>query len=91
MNFKNTALTGLLLCGMLLYGDLILVKNGKPAGTIWLDATAKPGEKTAAEELQTYLKKMSGAEFRTGAERNGSCIVLATVNTPGIPATMYNT
>jgi hypothetical protein len=88
MTFKDTALTGLLLCGMLLSADQILVKDGKPAGTIWLDATAKPGEKTAAEELQTYLKKMSGAEFRTGAERNGSCIVLATVNTPGIPTTM---
>ncbi len=85
MNFKNTALTGLLLCGMLLSADQVLVKNGKPMGTIWLNSAAKPGEKTAAEELQTYLKKMSGAEFRTGSEMSDSCTVQATVNTPGIP------
>ena len=51
--------TVLLLSGVLFYGilsaDQVLVKNGKPAGTIYLDATAKPGEKTAAEELKTYL------------------------------------
>ena len=84
---SSIILSGLLLCGML-SADQVLVKNGKPAGTIYLDATAKPGEKTAAEELKTYLGKMSGAEFKTGAEMKDSCIVLATVNTPGIPAEM---
>ena len=84
--------TVLLLSGVLFYGilsaDQVLVKNGKPAGTIYLDATAKPGEKTAAEELKTYLGKMSAAEFKIGSELKDSCIVLATVNTPGIPAEM---
>ena len=84
---SSILLSGLLLCGML-SADQVLVKNGKAVGTIYLDAAAKPGEKTAAEELKTYLGKMSGAEFKTGAAMKDSCIVLATVNTPGIPAEM---
>ena len=87
MNYRALLLPGLLLSGML-SADQILVKNGKPAGMIWLNSAAKPGEKTAAEELQTYLKKMSGAEFSTANNLKSSCIVLGTVNTPGIPESM---
>ena len=84
MKLKTVLNLSCILLGGMLSADQVLVKNGNPAGTIWLDIAAKPGEKTAAEELQTYLKKMSGATFKTGSKMNDSCIVLATVNTPGI-------
>ncbi|MBQ9336395.1 MAG: hypothetical protein IJS14_03740 [Lentisphaeria bacterium] len=87
MNYRTLLLPGFLLCGML-SADQILVKDGMPAGTIWLDAAAKPGEKTAADELKTYLGKISGAEFRTADELGSSCIVLGTVDTAGIPESM---
>lgn len=57
-------IAGLLFCNVCsVSADQVLVKNGKAAGTIWLEAAAKPGEKTAADELKTYLRKMSGADF----------------------------
>ena len=89
MNYRTVLLPGLMLCGML-SADQILVKDGKPAGTIWLDFAAKPGEKTAADELKTYLGKISGAEFKTANDLKSRCIVLGTENTPGIPDNMKN-
>ena len=87
MNCKTLLFPGLLLCGML-SADQVLIKNGKPAGSIWLDSAAKPGEKIAADELKTYLEKMSGTEFKTGNDLKSSCIVLGTVDTAGIPDSM---
>ena len=87
MKFKTAVLQGFLLCGMLSAGQ-ILLKDGRPEGFIWLDSAAKPGEKTAADELKTYLGKISGAEFKTANDLKSSCIVLGTVNTPGIPESM---
>ena len=88
MNVKLAILPGLLLfCGML-SAEQTLVKDGKAAGTIYLSPAAKPGEKTAAEELQTYLKKISGADFETGTELKTSCIVLGTADSPDIPDSM---
>ena len=82
-------IAGLLFCNVCsVSADQVLVKNGKAAGTIWLEAAAKPGEKTAADELKTYLRKMSGADFKTGNDQQKSCIILATVDTPGIPEPM---
>ena len=88
MKTKTVLLLSYLLLGGVVSADQHLVKNGKPSGAIWLDVAAKPGEKVAAEELQTYLKKISGAAFQIGSKMKDSCIVLATVNTPGISASM---
>ena len=65
--------------------ELCLVQDGVPRGGIYLDNAAKPGEKTAAEELQFYLRKISQADFKTENSRQNCVVVLATVNTPGIP------
>lgn len=43
--------------------DITLINDGKPAAQIVLPADADEIEKAAAEELNAYLKKMSGAEL----------------------------
>jgi hypothetical protein len=43
--------------------DITLIDDGKPAAQIVLPADADEIEKVAAEELNAYLKKMSGAEL----------------------------
>jgi hypothetical protein len=51
-------------------GPLVLVRDGAPAATIVVAAAAGEKVKTAAQELQTYLAKLSGATLplQTDAE-----------------------
>jgi hypothetical protein len=44
-------------------GNITVVENGKPKATIVIWNAASPKDKLAAEELQTYVRKMSGAEL----------------------------
>ena len=64
---------------------LPLTANGRAAGRIYLARQALPGEKTAAAELQNYLGRISGCEFFISQKMSGCCIILGTVDTPGIP------
>jgi hypothetical protein len=43
--------------------DLVIVEDGRPVATIVVAANAGERVKLAAEELQTYLEKMSGAKL----------------------------
>lgn len=43
--------------------DLVLVENGQPRATIVLSVQANEKVKLAAEELQTYIEKISGAKL----------------------------
>ena len=52
--------------------DVILVDNGKPNCTIIIPDKATDNEKLAAKELQTYLKKMSGAELPIATDKQAS-------------------
>ncbi|MEW6360159.1 MAG: DUF4838 domain-containing protein [Planctomycetota bacterium] len=47
---------------------LTLVRDGQPRAAIVVPKEANYGEKKAAEEMQTYLKKASGAELPIKAE-----------------------
>lgn len=49
-------------------GDITLVKDGKSAYTIVLSSNASPSEKHAADELQSFLYKISGARLPIMAE-----------------------
>lgn len=51
-------------------GDIAVVENGKPKATIVIRNAASPKDKLAAEELQTYIKKMSGAELPIALDTN---------------------
>ena len=42
---------------------IILVSNGRPEAVIVLPEEPNPGERRAAEELQTYVEKASGARL----------------------------
>ncbi len=44
-------------------GELVLVQQGRPQATIVISAQANDKVKLAAEELQTYIEKMSGAKL----------------------------
>jgi len=68
MNYSTLLLPGLLLCGML-SADQILVKDGKPAGTIWLDAAAKVEKDRYVIELKVPVKNME-CLFAPGAVWN---------------------
>src|SRR5438874_13178860 len=52
----------------LLSAGMTLVRDGKPACTIVIAPDAGDQEKTAADELQTYLSKMSGAKVPVGTD-----------------------
>ena len=60
MKQKIITLLSLCFAAALLSGAVPLLKNGKAAGKIYLSKNASEGEKTAAKELQEYLKKSSG-------------------------------
>ncbi len=74
------------LCGLILVlalcaapaHALVLVRDGKPLATIVIAADAGEKVKTAAADLQQYLKKMSGAEIplRTDADQLTGPLVL---------------
>jgi len=48
--------------------DCVLVKDGQPQAAIVLPSDASDIEKLAAQELQTYVEKMSGARLPIGGE-----------------------
>ncbi len=58
---------------------LRLVEEGEPRASIHLRAGASPVEAYAAEELQTHLHKISGANvpIQTGREEKGAAILIA--------------
>ena len=55
--------------------ELVLARKGQSQYRIVLAANAPPFERYAAEELQGYLEKMSGAKLPiiSDTERAGSC------------------
>ena len=89
---KQKVILLLVLCfaAPLLSGAVSLVKNGKAAGKIYVSKNASEGEKTAATELQEYLKKSSGAVFETTENLKEAGIVLGTVKSKEIPVAMKN-
>jgi len=52
-----------------------LVRDGQPVAETVVGAGAAPSVKTAAAELQKYLKKMSGAELPIVAGPSGATAV----------------
>ena len=46
--------------------ELKIAENGKACAGILIPENAKPIVKMAAQELTTYLKKITGAEFKYG-------------------------
>lgn len=48
--------------------SVVLAENGRAQAKIVLPDEPKPYERTAGEELGTYLKKVTGADFETVAE-----------------------
>ena len=88
MKTKIIVLLGLCFAATLLSGAVPLVKGGKAAGKIYLSKNASEGEKTAAKELQEYLKKSSGAVFETTDDLKQAGIVLGTVKSKEIPSAM---
>lgn len=57
-------LTVLLLLGTLFLGALELARDGKTEYVIVQNPKGTPSERFAAEELQTFLRKATGADFR---------------------------
>jgi len=63
------------LCGMQVLGaEFQFVRNGQPACAIVLPEHPSEFEQQAAEDMQSFLRQMSGAEIRILAEgtRSGS-------------------
>jgi len=59
--------------------SVTIVENGRARATIVVPAEPNYGERKAAEQLQTYIKKASGAELRITGDRDagpGAKIVL---------------
>jgi hypothetical protein len=52
--------------------DSFLVENGEPRAEIIIAEDPARSTRLAARELQTYLKKISGAELRIGSEPSGA-------------------
>ena len=51
--------------------ESFLVENGEARAEIIISKTPTRTQRLAARELQTYLKKISGAELRIGSEPSG--------------------
>ena len=49
--------------------ELVLAENGKSAYTIVVADDASPSTKHGAEELQTFLKQITGAKLPIGSDR----------------------
>ena len=65
---------------------ITLVSDGKPACTIVIAPGAGEQEKLAAEELQTYLNKISGAQVPIGSNAavSGNRILLGIFGQPPV-------
>ncbi|MBQ9087317.1 MAG: DUF4838 domain-containing protein [Lentisphaeria bacterium] len=71
--------------GLLLSGAAPLFDNGKSAWQITIPAKADPAERYAAEELQTFLQKISGAKINivsTDAPAKNSIIIGSLFTSP---------
>ena len=75
----------LLLSAICLPGEVLLIRNSRAAGRIYMAENALPGEKCAAEELQEYFKKSSGAQFALTENLSEAKIVPGTVDSAFIP------
>lgn len=74
-------------------GDFTLVINGQPAGVIVLPRDATAAERRAGDELQTFLKQMSGAKLpivRDDQPIPPNAIVLGGKNVGSLPASLGN-
>ncbi|MFA6930911.1 MAG: DUF4838 domain-containing protein [Lentisphaeria bacterium] len=63
-----------------------LVQKGKVVGAIVLAENAFPGEKLAAQELQHYFAKITGAKVPIQATATGNSLIIATAAANNIPA-----
>jgi len=72
------SLCGLLVAAQAPASDLVIVANGQPKATIVIAAEANDKVKLAADELQTYVEKMSGARLPivTDAENPQGALIL---------------
>ena len=61
--FLAVGVASLLLTARANAAGITIVENGKPKATIVIWNAASPKTKTAAEDLQTYIKKMTGADL----------------------------
>ena len=66
----------LVIAGTAQAADIELVKDGKSAYTIVLSKDASPSEKHAAQELQTFIMQISGAELPISRTPSGKAIFL---------------
>ncbi len=66
--FLLSVLIGTLVPASFVSAGMMLVRDGQPACTIVIASDAGDQEKLAADELQAYLSKMSGAKVPIGSE-----------------------
>ncbi|MDA0836244.1 MAG: hypothetical protein O3B01_00510 [Planctomycetota bacterium] len=55
--------------------ELVIVKDGQPRAEIIIDEKAQRATRLAAQELQTYVKKITGAGLSIGAKPTGDMAV----------------
>lgn len=92
---KPFTLTESLLCLMLLAtivfskpgcsqgnADFVLTSNNQPVARIEISATATPTEKYAAQELQSAIKKISGAELPIATQASSTGAARILIGTP---------
>lgn len=65
-----------------------LVKGGQPQASIWIESPTNAVLKLAAEELQTYIEKATGARLPIAEKRpeQGNCVILKEQVADEIPA-----
>ena len=89
LNLKEKLIIGVVVTLFTLPGfgrSLELVKNSKAVGRIILQANTSPSEKFAAEELVSYIKKISGAQLTIQSDMSKNSIVLGTLkNLKNVP------
>ena len=58
--------------------ELVLVKNGRPTATIVTSSSPTKNARTAANELQEYIEKISGAKLPIAGDSTSlsGCLVL---------------
>ena len=66
--FSVTVLVVAVLCARRLDADVLLVENGQPKATIVVAAEPTEQAQHAAQELQTYLERITGAELAIQSE-----------------------
>lgn len=70
---------------------LLLARDGATEYVIVTGANPSPAEQTAARELAEYLKKVTGAEFRTSTATRGFITSASGSTPPGTRASSYAT